>query len=241
MRKITDFIVNHCYVIFIVFLVLTGICGLLATKVKVNKDIYSYLPADSETSQGLKIMDDEFGYSDTSSYEMMLTDVPADEKMKIKEHIESIEGVGSVEYDESDKYNRDQYTRYVIKVDAPADSETANNVYHTIHDEYTQKYAVAETGKVFSFNGSVMQVGIAILAVAFAMVILIIMSKSWIEPFLFLFAIMLAVVVNKGTNIIFPNVSHITDAIAAILGGKIVDGDVVVIRYEGPKGGPGMR
>mgnify|MGYP001069611547 FL=1 len=31
------------------------------------------------------------------------------------------------------------------------------------------------------------------------------------------------------------------DAIAAIQGGKIVAGDVVVIRYEGPKGGPGMR
>ena len=31
------------------------------------------------------------------------------------------------------------------------------------------------------------------------------------------------------------------DAIAAIKGGSIVDGDVVVIRYEGPKGGPGMR
>ncbi len=31
------------------------------------------------------------------------------------------------------------------------------------------------------------------------------------------------------------------DAIAAITGGKIVAGDVVVIRYEGPKGGPGMR
>ena len=31
------------------------------------------------------------------------------------------------------------------------------------------------------------------------------------------------------------------DAIAAIKGGRIVDGDVVVIRYEGPKGGPGMR
>ena len=31
------------------------------------------------------------------------------------------------------------------------------------------------------------------------------------------------------------------DAIAAIEGGKIKDGDVVVIRYEGPKGGPGMR
>ncbi|TNH04401.1 dihydroxy-acid dehydratase [Testudinibacter sp. TR-2022] len=31
------------------------------------------------------------------------------------------------------------------------------------------------------------------------------------------------------------------DAVAAILGGKIVAGDVVVIRYEGPKGGPGMQ
>jgi len=31
------------------------------------------------------------------------------------------------------------------------------------------------------------------------------------------------------------------DAIEAILGGKIKEGDVVVIRYEGPKGGPGMR
>ena len=31
------------------------------------------------------------------------------------------------------------------------------------------------------------------------------------------------------------------DAMAAINGGKIVEGDIVVIRYEGPKGGPGMR
>ena len=31
------------------------------------------------------------------------------------------------------------------------------------------------------------------------------------------------------------------DAIDAIKGGRIVAGDVVVIRYEGPKGGPGMR
>lgn len=31
------------------------------------------------------------------------------------------------------------------------------------------------------------------------------------------------------------------ESIAAIIGGKIVSGDVIVIRYEGPKGGPGMR
>lgn len=43
---------------------------------------------------------------------------------------------------------------------------------------------------------------------------------------------------NTGTARVFDSEE---DAIAAIKGGKIVAGDVVVIRYEGPKGGPGMR
>lgn len=217
MRKISDFIVSHCYTIFIVFLVLTGICAFLSTKVKINKDIYSYMPADSETSQGLQIMDDEFDYSATSSYEIMLKGVPAEEKFQIKEEIEAVEGVSSVDYDDTDEYNRDDYTRYKINVDAPADSETAGKVYREVQSAYSEKYEMAAAGQVHDYNGAVLQIHIAVLAVAFAMIILIIMSKSWVEPFLFLFAILLAVVVNKGTNIIFPNVSHITDAIAAIL------------------------
>lgn len=44
--------------------------------------------------------------------------------------------------------------------------------------------------------------------------------------------------VNEGPARVFDSED---DAIAAILGGKIRAGDVVVIRYEGPKGGPGMR
>ncbi|OPY12468.1 MAG: Dihydroxy-acid dehydratase [Syntrophus sp. PtaU1.Bin005] len=43
---------------------------------------------------------------------------------------------------------------------------------------------------------------------------------------------------NEGTARVFDSED---EAIAAILGGRIVAGDVVVIRYEGPKGGPGMR
>ena len=44
--------------------------------------------------------------------------------------------------------------------------------------------------------------------------------------------------VHKGPARVFDSEE---EAIAAIWGGKIKDGDVVVIRYEGPKGGPGMR
>jgi len=44
--------------------------------------------------------------------------------------------------------------------------------------------------------------------------------------------------VNEGRARVFESED---DAIEAILGGKIKAGDVIVIRYEGPKGGPGMR
>jgi dihydroxy-acid dehydratase len=44
--------------------------------------------------------------------------------------------------------------------------------------------------------------------------------------------------VNEGKARVFDSED---DAIAAIMGGKIKPGDIVVIRYEGPKGGPGMR
>lgn len=47
-----------------------------------------------------------------------------------------------------------------------------------------------------------------------------------------------AMMVNEGRARVFDSEE---DANAAILGGKIVSGDIVVIRYEGPRGGPGMR
>ncbi|MDY3729078.1 MAG: dihydroxy-acid dehydratase [Candidatus Choladocola sp.] len=51
-------------------------------------------------------------------------------------------------------------------------------------------------------------------------------------------AVVPEMMVHEGPARVFDSEE---DAIAAILGGKIVSGDVVVIRYEGPKGGPGMR
>ena len=51
-------------------------------------------------------------------------------------------------------------------------------------------------------------------------------------------AVVPEMLVHEGPARVFDSEE---DAIAAIKGGKIVEGDVVVIRYEGPKGGPGMR
>ena len=226
LRKITDFITKYCYIVFLVVLALAGGCALLSTRVKINHDIYSYMPEDSETSQGLKIMDDEFHYSDTSSYKMMFEDLKPEQKAEVQAYIEQVEHVKSVTYDDSEKHNRTitsedgtthDYTLYDVNLDIPADSAEADNTYHEIYDHFREDYTFYESGQVFMYNGSVIQPLITAMAIGCAMLILIIMSESHIEPWLYLFAIMVAVLLNKGTNIIFPNVSHITDSISMIL------------------------
>ncbi len=221
-KKIANYITKYCYVVFVVFLVLAGICGLLATKVNINHDIYSYMPANSETSVGLNIMKDEFDYGSTSSWQMMIEDMPEGERTDAKSYIESVEHIKSVAHDDSDSYVREHdghtYSLYDITLNAAADSEIANKTYKEIDAHFkTLGHKIYYGGEVASSNGEVVSIMIVVGAIGTAMIILTIMSESFIEPWLFLFAIMVAVLLNKGTNIMFDNVSFITDSIAMVL------------------------
>ena len=214
MRKITDFIINKRYAILIIFIFLTVFCALLSSKVKINYDIAKYLPDTSQTRIGMDIMEEEF--SETSTLNVMFENLAEDEKETIKENIENIEGVESVEHDDTSKYNKENYSLYVISVDDKSDSNIAKKVYNQVLDNF-KNYTVYTSGDISQCNKTVLPFWIIVLAVLSALVILIIMCESYVEPFLFLISILMAVVLNKGTNIMFSSVSNITNSIAAIL------------------------
>lgn len=220
-KKIADYITKYCYTVFVIFLVLAGVCGLLSLKVNVNHNIYSYMPADSETSKGLKIMQDEFDYGSTSSWQMMFEDLPEDKREETKTYIEGVENIKSVAYDNTENYQREHdghsYSLYDITLNAPADSEIANKTYNEIDQHFKGTYKYYTAGEVSSNNGSVVSIAVTAIAIGCAMLILTIMSESFLEPWLYLFAILIAVLLNKGTNIMFENVSHITDSISMVL------------------------
>ena len=216
MRRITDFIINKRHFILSLFIILTIICCILSSKVKINHDIAEYLPDSSETRIGMDIMEEEFSGTETSTLNLMFENISDTEKNEIKNYLESIKDVESVDYDNSDKYNKDNYTLYVITVDDKSDSEMSANVYNQITEKY-KDYTIYTAGDISDSNKSVLPFWIIVLAVASALVILLIMCESYAEPFLFLISILMAVLLNKGTNIIFKNVSHITNSIAAIL------------------------
>ncbi len=216
MRKVTDFIIEKRNYVLTIFIILSVVCLYLSTKVHINYDLTEYLPSTSETRIGMDIMNDEFPELDTSALNVMFKDLSTEDKNKIKDELENIEGVSSVAYDDSDKYNKDEYTLYEITVDGADDSKNAANVYKSVKDNY-KDYEVYTSGEVATRNAPVLNIAVIALAIFCAMIILIIMCDSYVEPFLFLFVIGLAVFLNKGTNIIFSSVSNITTSICAIL------------------------
>ena len=216
MRKITDFIINKRHFILILFIILTIISAIISTKVKINYDIAEYLPSNSETRIGMDIMEEEFSGTETSTLNLMFKNLKNEEKSQIKDYLETIDKVEKVDYENNEDYNKENYTLYVITVDDKSDSQTATNVYNNIVEKY-KDYTIYTSGDVSETNKSVLPLWIIVLAVACALIILLIMCESYVEPFLFLISILIAIVLNKGTNIIFENVSHITNSISAIL------------------------
>ena len=216
MKKITDFIVEKRFFIIISFIILTIISILLIPKVKINYDIAKYLPSTSETRIGMDIMEEEFAGEESSSFYLMFEGLSSDEKNTIYEELQKEDGVSSVEHDNTDKYNKDNYTLYIINVNDKEDSDVASKVFKNIKEEY-KDYEIYTSGSIAERNTSVLPIWIVFLAIGCAMIILIIMCESYVEPFLFLFTIGLAVFLNKGTNIFFNSVSNITDSIVAIL------------------------
>lgn len=217
MKRITDFIVQQRNIILVIFIVLAGLSAFVMGRVEINRDMTAYLPETSELKNGLDVMGAEFEEETESSLTVMLTDLDEVAKQENLEYLQGLEHVVEVAYDDSAEYNRDNYTRYILTIDDVADSGIATVVYDEIKQHYNKDVNLALGGEVAEENHEVLPIWIVIMAVSCALVILVIMSNSYVEPFLFLATILIAVLLNKGTNLMFSNVSNITDSITAIL------------------------
>ena len=214
MRKMTDAIVKLRYVFLCLFIALSVFSLYLSTKVNINEDIMKYLPSSSETKIGKDIMDTAFIEQDSSILNVMFKSLDEEEKQDTLKKLENIDGVSSVDYDTTDTYNKEKYTLYVLHVDDYADSKQAADVYAYVDDHFK---TAGMSGSIYDENKPILQLWIVAVAITCAMIILIILSDSYIEPFLYLISIGIAVFINKGTNIMFDSVSSITNSIVAIL------------------------
>ncbi len=190
-------------------------------KIAINYNLADYLGEDTETKIALDIIEDEFGM--TGSIQVMAKNVSPETAEEIQERIEAIPNVTNVDFDRYDEASyRDGNALFLIVVDGDDYSDEALQVMQDL-EEVLSSYDGLEYGGTAmekkSLRDSITEEMVYILAISLCLVvaILLITSESWAEPFVLLIASGVAVLLNRGTNFFFGEISYITNSISAIL------------------------
>lgn len=234
MEKLCDFIVRFRKQLGIVFLGLVVISLFLIPKVEINYDLSSYIPNTSPSKEALDIVEDEFGMQ--SSARIMLNHVSLVEAKEYKEKIEAIDGVYMVSWlddsfdiyqpesfmdqDEVEKYYKEESALFDIMFEEDDYSQKTNQaveeIYQILPDDANLMGPAIDTKSTRDSIQSEMLMIMGFL-VPLTIVILILTTDSYFSSFIFILVILVSILLNLGTNIIFENVSFLTYSISAAL------------------------
>lgn len=219
MKKIADWIVDKKITVLIVTAILTAVAVFGIFQTNVNYDMSKYLPKDSTVKQGMEIMEDEYG--EMSSITVMFDDLTEQEQLSRKTELESIENVKSVVYLQDDEtYQKDNHSKYMLTVSANTYSKEARSILETIKNKYGDSVycsgAVVDNDMMVSTLVEEIPI-IAVIAVVIIFAILFLLCNSWVEPFLYMGCIGIAILFNMGSNAFLPSVSFMTFAVGALL------------------------
>lgn len=110
-----DFITDHRYFFLILFLGLSVFCFFNINNVSINDSIVSYLPEDTETKQGLDIMDAEFGSLNTMR--LMVKNTTPEKAADLAVKIAEIHNVKSILFDGTDASYKNDNALYTIELE----------------------------------------------------------------------------------------------------------------------------
>lgn len=216
MEKLARFVVEKRRLIYVVTAILTLLAALAIPLVTINSDMTRYLPEASRIRQGIDTMNEEF--TQVSPLEVMYTGLSATQAEEVAADLGALPDVDSVVYKRGTEAdgNADKTLFTVNLLGDPYSSSAANGLAAV--RSYTEGSGAAIAGAVLDNNDQLTTLGITIvLAVGILLAILFTMCGSWVEPIPFMIAIGVAIVLNMGTNIIFPSVSNMTFSVAAVL------------------------
>ena len=216
MKKAAAFLVEKRRIFLCLFLLLAAVSVLLTGQVRINYDLTEYLPADSRMKQGMQRMEQEFGQEDSSQLRVMLPGLSDEEKEEVFQWLSGLDQVSEVTWEPGEDYNRDGYTLFEITTEYDSHSKETADLFNAVHEKYDGRGA-ATGGSIHEANVPLLPLYTMIVAVGLVLVILLLMCNSWFEPVVFMVNIGIAVLINLGTNIVFPSVSEYTNSIVGIL------------------------
>ena len=216
--------------IMVLIAVITVISAFMFPRVKVNYELADYLPRDYMSTRSLRFMRDEFG--DMPNARVVLRDVSRKEILDYKSRLEGIDGVLSVTWLDSvipvdvpesmlpesitKLFYKDGNALLILTVDEEKQYQAIPEIYDLIGED-NQLCGNAVTTVVAAENTIKEGIVIFIFAILLMIFILAITTTSWIEPFIILFGLVVAVIINAGTNLVFGSISFLTSATGTLL------------------------
>lgn len=216
---VASFIVNKRKAIEILFVLAIIYSVLSISKVQVNQDITSYLPAESETRQGITIMDEQF--VTYGSAKVMVTNVTYEQADKLMDEMEDINGVKQIEFDNTAKHFVGTDALFDITFDGTSDDQISKDALNEVRDTLKEYdvYVSTEVGAEEESSESLakdMNV-ILVLAVIIIVVVLMLSTKAYLQIPVLLITFGVAAILNMGTNFWFGTISSVTNSIAVVL------------------------
>ena len=216
MKKFASFLAEKRTILLCLFLALAAVSLPLMGQVHINYDLTKYLSADSRMKQGMQLMEQEFGPSDSSRLRVMLPDLSETEQEEILQELSALASDARVAWEPGEKYNRNGLSLYEITADYDSHSKEAAALFNAVHDRYDGR-AVATGGTIHEANVPMLPLYVMVIAIVLVLVLLLLMCNSWFEPVIFMINIGIAVAINLGTNVLLPSISEYTNSIVGIL------------------------
>lgn len=229
--KIINGIVKHHKLVTIVYVILVAVSIFLLTGVKTNYDLSSYIPENADSTVALEKMQEEFGEA-LPNVEVAMPDMSVSDALAFKEKLLALDSVTGVLWldDQLDLavplelqdqatvegFYKDSVALYQVTADKDNAAESLKSLREAAGEDGAVRGQIVELAEAQQATQSEVT-KIMLFAVPIALVILVIATNSWLEPILFLLVVFVGVFINLGTNIIFTEVSFITQSVAAIL------------------------
>ena len=219
-------------IIIALVLLIPAFIGMQSTRI--NYDMLTYLPEGIDTVEGQNILMDEFG---KGAFSFIIVEGMEDKEVAaLREEVESVPHVDSAIWYDSiadlsipKEFLPDKIKNVFLNGDSTVIAvffDTSSSADETIEAIEKIRDITGEHCYVSGISALVadlknlcereepVYVGMAVLCALGAMLIL---TDSWLVPFVFLAGIGITILYNLGTNIIFGEVSYITKALAAVL------------------------
>lgn len=231
MKRFYGKIIQFRKIIMLAFLLLAVLCAYCKQFISVNYDMNDYLPDDTPSTVALDVMGDEFD-GEIPNARVMVKNVTIAQALDYKERLEKIDGVSSVTWlddnvpitiplemmdqDTVDTYYKDNNALFSVTIQEDAVNDAVPAIREIIGDNNAMTGSAVSTAVATESTVGEIRT-ITICAVGIVFLILIISTTSWMEPVVVLFGLGVAIIINAGSNLIFGEISFVTNAAGSIL------------------------